>query len=110
MFEEYEDWVIIHLNCLQLFSSATPSLDPGLPLPNPTKSSWQIPPDPLQNYQSSDRLPTDLLDVVVIGSGFSGTAVAWHLLDSDESLRVLMFEAREVCSGATGRNGIHTRV
>src|SRR5271155_496961 len=84
------------------------SLDPGLPLPNPTQSAWLIPPDRLHNYRSSKSLPTDVLDVVIIGSGFSGTSVAWHLLhDSDRNanLKILMLEARDVCSGATGRNG-----
>lgn len=86
-------------------------LDPGLPRLNPTKSSWQIPPDPLQNYRSTESLPTCILDVVIIGSGFSGTSIAWHLLHGDPSLgnryyyNTLMLEARDVCSGATGRNG-----
>ena len=86
-------------------------LDPGLPRPNPTKSSWQIPPDPLQNYRSTESLPTYILDVVIIGSGFSGASIAWHLLHGRPSLQnryyynTLMLEARDVCSGATGRNG-----
>jgi hypothetical protein len=86
------------------------SMDPGLPCSNPTKSAWQIPPDPLQNYRSTERLPTDILDVVIIGSGFSGASVAWHLLRGDghprqTAFKALMLEARDVCSGATGRNG-----
>lgn len=86
-------------------------LDPGLPLANPTESSWLIPPDPLRHHRSSKSLPQEIFDVVIIGSGFSGTSVAWHLLhDQDASpshskLKVLMLEARDVCSGATGRNG-----
>ena len=84
--------------------------DPGLPLENPTESSWQIPPDPLQKYRSSDTLPSTIFDVVIIGSGFSGASVAWHLLcgenvSNNTSLSTLMLEARDVCSGATGRNG-----
>jgi hypothetical protein len=85
-------------------------LDPGVPRSNPTESSWQIPPDPLQHFRSTDSLPTGILDVVIIGSGFSGTSVAWHLLHGDTTPRTsyhstLMLEARDVCSGATGRNG-----
>ena len=86
------------------------NLDPGLPRPKPTKSSWQIPPHPLENYRSTPSLPTDILDVVIIGSGFSAKSIAWHLLRGDPSPRTkhcttLMLEARDVCSGATGRNG-----
>ena len=107
-----DDWIEVeHPECEASPSeSIGMSLDPGLPLANPTISSWQIPPDPLQNYRSSETLPKGLLDVVIIGSGFSGTSVAWHLLHGDgeprpKNLSTLMLEAREVCSGATGRNG-----
>jgi hypothetical protein len=106
------DWVeVIHPDREKSeIPSRKRSMDPGLPLPNPTKSSWQIPPDPLHNYRSTELLPTGILDVVIIGSGFSGTSVAWHLLHGDDSppekyYSTLMLEARETCSGATGRNG-----
>ncbi|KAG6333659.1 hypothetical protein ID866_5429 [Astraeus odoratus] len=53
-------------------------------------------------------------DVVVIGSGISGASFARTLLDLDQQresegkpLTVVMLEARETCSGATGRNGGH---
>src|SRR5579859_719812 len=86
------------------------SLDPGLPRKNPTKSAWLDPPCSLANFRSTENLPAGILDVVIIGSGFSGTSVAWHILHGEESprrkyLSVLMLEARDVCSGATGRNG-----
>ena len=109
-----DDWILVTNRDYDLPSQSEvcSKMDPGLPLPNPTTSSWQIPPDPLQNYRSTCELPTDLLDVVIIGSGFSGTSVAWHLLRGDDDtsprqLKVLMLEARQVCSGATGRNGIY---
>jgi hypothetical protein len=84
--------------------------DPGLPRPHPTESSWLLPPDSLAKHQSSATLPSGPVDVVIIGSGFSGTSVAWHLLHGDGEPRTtylscLMLEARDVCSGATGRNG-----
>lgn len=107
-----DDWIEVSYKDLDNppFTMSNKLLDPGLPLPNPTISSWQIPPDPLQNYRSSENLPTDVLDVVIIGSGLSGASVAWHLLHGDgetrdKYLKTLMLEAREVCSGATGRNG-----
>ena len=105
-----DDWIeVVHPDIEG--KSIKKSLDPGLPLPNPTQSSWLIPPDSLQNYRSTESLPTGLIDVVIIGSGFSGTSVAWHLLHGDDDsprqsyLSTLMLEARDVCSGATGRNG-----
>ncbi|KAH0427997.1 FAD dependent oxidoreductase [Colletotrichum camelliae] len=84
--------------------------DPGLPASNPSISYWQLPPlDGIASHQSQD-LPTEA-DVVIIGSGMSGTSIAWHLLkdNATKPLRVAMIEARQACSGATGRNGGHIR-
>lgn len=55
--------------------------------------------------------------MVVVGSGITGTSVAWHLLNEgrggeaaaaaaaggEGGVRVVMLEAREACWGATGR-------
>ncbi|KAJ7160588.1 nucleotide-binding domain-containing protein [Mycena crocata] len=92
------------------------SRDPGLPLPNPSRSYWCEPVSPLDRHlgsKESTELP-EYADVVIIGSGISGTAIARTLLDNhacsankDTPLRVVMLEARDVCSGATGRNGGH---
>lgn len=77
----------------------------SLPRDNPTQSYWQIPPSALADYRSSPNLP-DSADTVIIGSGITGAAVAWHLLSQSTSPgSILMLEARQVCSGATGRNG-----
>lgn len=76
--------------------------DPGLPVAKPTTSAWQQP------LNRSLFIPPDLptnQDVVIIGSGISGCSVAWHLLQNSESLKVAVLDAREICSGATGRNG-----
>ncbi|KAJ7223545.1 nucleotide-binding domain-containing protein [Mycena pura] len=88
------------------------SRDPGLPVPNPSRSYWSTHPSPLDELMKS-TLP-EYADIVIIGSGIAGTAVARTLLEchskSDrkaEPLRVVMLEARDVCSGATGRNGGH---
>ncbi|KAK7065001.1 hypothetical protein R3P38DRAFT_2827471 [Favolaschia claudopus] len=90
------------------------SLDPGLPHPNPSRSYWCSPSSSLDSPPKDATLP-EYADVVIIGSGISGTAIARTLLDSQkgsdadvkEPLRVVMLEARDVCSGATGRNGGH---
>ena len=91
----------------------------SLPLPNPTISYWQDPPSSIATLCSSPSLPT-VVDTVIVGSGITGASVALHLLrdDDDDTLHpsrstpsssVLMLEARTACSGATGRNGGHTK-
>ncbi|KAK0245304.1 FAD dependent oxidoreductase-domain-containing protein [Armillaria nabsnona] len=79
---------------------------PGLPVPNPTTPFWSIPASPIQKEGSSASLPV-CADVVIIGSGITGTSFARTLLDTDGSLEVVMLEARDACSGATARNGGH---
>ncbi|KAJ7088376.1 hypothetical protein B0H15DRAFT_1022408 [Mycena belliarum] len=80
--------------------------DPELPVPNPSQSYWCFPPSPLDT-RADQPLPSKA-DVVIIGSGITGTAVARTLLAGARTpLRVVMLEARDVCSGATGRNGGH---
>ncbi|KAK0444908.1 FAD dependent oxidoreductase [Desarmillaria tabescens] len=79
---------------------------PGLPVPNPTTPFWSIPASPIQKEGSSAALPASA-DVVIIGSGITGTAFVRTLLDADGSLDVVMLEARDACSRATARNGGH---
>lgn len=61
----------------------------------------------LTHYQSSSVLPRETVDVVVIGSGFSGASFVYHYTNGENSSKVVMLEARAVCSGATARNGGH---
>jgi hypothetical protein len=75
----------------------------SLPHPRPTVSYWQDPPDDIANLRSMDELPASA-EVVVIGSGISGAALAWNLLQNGPR-NMVMLEARQACSGATGRNG-----
>jgi len=91
--------------------------DPGVPNPHgTTKSFWLNDCDQsLATKQCSSLPPT--ADIVIIGSGITGISVALHILeDSNEETessntvskpRVLILEARDFCSGATGRNGGH---
>ncbi|KAF9693084.1 hypothetical protein EKO04_008954 [Ascochyta lentis] len=82
------------------------------PIPNPTAAFWSRDNDSFQDHRTTTDLPTTV-DVVIIGSGYAGTAAAWHLIQDKESATdkrtVLMIEARRVCDGATGRNGGHLR-
>ncbi|KAI8983275.1 nucleotide-binding domain-containing protein [Trametes punicea] len=79
---------------------------PGLPVPNPTQSLWTFPPAPIPSGTEPPHLP-DYADIVVIGSGITGASVVYNLLAREQGLKIVMLEAREVCSGATGRNGGH---
>lgn len=102
---------------------------PGFPPPNPTLSQWQDnPPFPeLVNIQTPGGAPPTA-DIVIIGSGISGVAIARSVLrelrrkawEQGRDLvadgphphphpRVVVLEARELCSGATGRNGGHIK-
>ncbi|TVY54829.1 putative oxidoreductase OrdL, partial [Lachnellula cervina] len=93
---------------------ARASIPVSLPHPSPTTSYWQDPPSPIAAHESSSRLPEEA-DVVIIGSGITGAAVAWNLLQKQVSehrrggSKIVMLEARGACSGATGRNGGHTK-
>lgn len=89
--------------------------DPGLPSSNPTSSFWLRSPHPDLAKAHSATLPSEA-DVVIIGSGVTGTSIARTLLKSRKAEKrqndsnrpaVVILEARDVCSGATGRNGGH---
>jgi hypothetical protein len=87
---------------------------PGLPVLGPTTCFWQDdPPFPALVDVQSDELP-GTADIVIIGSGITGASVAWTLLREAARIgikrRVVMLEARQLCSGATGRNGGHIKV
>lgn len=78
-----------------------------LPHDNPTQSYWQEPPADIADLRTTVSLPGSA-DVVIIGSGITGAAIAWNFLQdaNDEKPRsTVMLEARQACSGATGRNG-----
>lgn len=84
---------------------------PGIPVPNPSTPYWNTPSSPISRHGSDPgSIVPSYADVVVIGSGITGTSFARTLLDYDadharksKPLQVVMLEAREVCSGATGR-------
>ncbi|KAJ0415431.1 FAD dependent oxidoreductase-domain-containing protein [Aspergillus carlsbadensis] len=89
--------------------------DPGLPTTNPTSSFWLRTPHPSLAKSQSPELPREA-DVVIIGSGVTGTSIARTLLTSRKlhsgspspsRPAVAILEARDACSGATGRNGGH---
>ncbi|KAG9083984.1 hypothetical protein FRC06_004288 [Ceratobasidium sp. 370] len=88
------------------------SQSPGIPSLPTTRSHWQetIPESARLRHASSAVLP-DHADIVIIGSGITGTLVARALLEHPNAadLGIVMVEARDVCAGATSRNGGHIK-
>ncbi|PGH04884.1 hypothetical protein AJ80_08433 [Polytolypa hystricis UAMH7299] len=79
----------------------------SLPRDNPTVSYWQDQPDDIADLRTTLELPEEA-DIAIIGSGISGASVAYNILSRAPSTNIVMLEARQACSGATGRNGIDT--
>ncbi|KAK8853409.1 hypothetical protein IAR55_004115 [Kwoniella newhampshirensis] len=74
-------------------------------------SEWQrtTRDDPLVNMGRDEPLP-ERSEVVIIGSGLAGTKTAHSLLTSpNPPSSITILEAREACSGASGRNAGHCR-
>ncbi|GKT60363.1 FAD dependent oxidoreductase [Colletotrichum tofieldiae] len=93
------------------------TLRPGqadLPSAKSTTSYWHREPSKtLLGHRTTKALPPTA-DVVVVGSGITGAFATKELLEQQQQQqagagkkRVLLLEAREVCWGATGRNGGH---
>lgn len=79
----------------------------SIPLTNGTTSFWRTEPDELDSYRSSEKLP-DSCDIVIIGAGYAGASLVHHILHECNGKAIpsiLIVEARQTCSGATGRNG-----
>ncbi|KAF2441765.1 DAO-domain-containing protein [Karstenula rhodostoma CBS 690.94] len=73
-------------------------------------SYWlqQVRSDPLLDHRTTEQLP-EQADTVIVGSGISGTLIAKHHLETWPERSVVVLEAREFCSGATGRNAGHCK-
>ncbi|KAF2801226.1 DAO-domain-containing protein [Melanomma pulvis-pyrius CBS 109.77] len=73
-------------------------------------SYWlqQVRCDALLNHRSTEDLPKEV-DTVIIGSGITGTLVTKQHLETWPERNVVVLEAREFCSGATGRNAGHCK-
>ncbi|KAJ8105380.1 hypothetical protein OPT61_g10214 [Boeremia exigua] len=73
-------------------------------------SYWlqQVRCDPLLDHRTTNNLPDDV-DTVIIGSGITGTLAAREHLSIWHDKSVVILEAREFCSGATGRNAGHCK-
>lgn len=81
-----------------------------LPPNNPITPFWRTQLDPLDDIRSTPDLPPQS-DIVIIGGGYSGVTLAYYLLkqlaeQGDKTTTITLLEARQICSGATGRNGM----
>jgi len=83
---------------------------PGpFPTGHSTTSFWRSSTKPIDKHRSTESLPSTA-NVVIIGAGYAGSAIARHLIEESERHNrpipsIVILEAREACSGATGRNG-----
>ncbi|KAH7159430.1 hypothetical protein B0J13DRAFT_592120 [Dactylonectria estremocensis] len=82
----------------------------AFPRPNGMSSFWRSQTGELDEHRSTPELP-NRSDVVIVGAGYSGAALATHLLAKrgDRIPSILVLEARQLCSGATGRNDGHLK-
>lgn len=84
---------------------------PPLPETNPTAPYWldNAPHPELNDVDDSSSLSLEA-DVVIIGSGITAVAAAKAILElSRTPSSVLVLDARDICSGATGRSGGHIK-
>jgi hypothetical protein len=95
-----------------LLRSHEPDMSPPGPFPtaHSMPSYWRSNSNPIDSHRSSETLPSEA-DIVIVGAGYSGAAIAHHLIEGSERQgrplpSIVILEAREACSGATGRNGM----
>ncbi|KAI1015846.1 hypothetical protein LB505_003989 [Fusarium chuoi] len=82
---------------------------PGLPVEGSTQSYWQHEAQEQQVPPNIEPLPSSC-DVAIVGGGYAGIATAYHILrTTSPPPSVVLLEAKDPCSGATGRNGGHLR-
>lgn len=80
------------------------------PVENAVPSYWRKERGSIDTHRSTAKLPAQV-EVVVIGAGYTGASIVHHLLEETAGAgrptpSILILEAREACSGATGRNGM----
>lgn len=75
-------------------------------LPGSDMPYWLCGEHPWRNYQSQPQLP-EVVDIVIIGAGLTGSAAAYFLKDqvARVGLRVAILEQGDPAGEASGRNG-----
>ncbi|CAG7954251.1 unnamed protein product [Penicillium olsonii] len=93
---------------MQVDSSLAMSSKPT-PVPNGTTPFWRTEPHALDSHRSTEFLPLEC-DIVIVGAGYAGASVAHHIINQTQPglipPSIVILEARQACSGATGRNVI----
>lgn len=93
-------------------SHTSSELEPSLPRPDCCLSWWQKTTRafPYLNANANERLPASS-QYVIIGSGISGALTAYSLVHDSgvPGSNIVILEAREAVSGASGRNAGHVR-
>ncbi|PVH81662.1 putative FAD dependent oxidoreductase [Cadophora sp. DSE1049] len=82
--------------------------DPGVPdSRKTTQPFWLEDASPISNVRSEGL--QEEVDIVIIGSGITAASVARELLKGGHAStpKIAVLDARDICSGATGRNGGH---
>ena len=82
-------------------------VDPGFPSPNSTHPFWHSQPHLHTNHRS--EWPAGVSDIVIIGAGITGMNLVCTLLKKQPKLRIVVIEARGLCSGTTSCNGRHCK-
>ena len=101
--------------------------NPLLPVPDPMPSYWLTQPHRYAGLHSTPQLPKTC-DIAIIGSGMAGVLTCYHILSDWRKQQqeatlsknttttpspmpsILLLDARSLCSGATARNGGHSKV
>ncbi|KAL7905190.1 FAD dependent oxidoreductase [Trichoderma velutinum] len=91
--------------------SHTANMTGPFPAPQSTTPFWRTELDPIDELRTTDSLPA-ACDILIIGAGLSGASTAYHLVKDTTvaSASIVVVDARQVCSGATGRNGGHVKL
>ncbi|KAL4970209.1 NAD(P)/FAD-dependent oxidoreductase [Aspergillus stella-maris] len=82
-------------------------IDPGIPVANSTKPFWLSQPSKISKLQSPW---VQEADIIIIGSGMTAVSLTRSLYARKPEAKIIIIEARDLCSGATGRNGGHCKV
>ncbi|KAJ5301886.1 hypothetical protein N7508_006749, partial [Penicillium antarcticum] len=86
-------------------------MEPSLPFPTACLSLWHrgTRSFPHLNANREEPVPTSS-KYVILGSGISGALIGWKLIEKGvKGKDILILEAREAVSGASGRNAGHIR-
>ncbi|PYI15273.1 FAD dependent oxidoreductase [Aspergillus violaceofuscus CBS 115571] len=93
-------------------------MSPILPIDNPILPFWRTELDELDSLRTTPDLPQET-DIAIIGAGYAGVTLAYYLLKQlghdagttspSSHPTITLLDARQICSGATGRNGGHLR-